>query len=243
MPRMRTPWHRAPTPRWKGGFCSPKLGLSPTRMRWYRSPLQAIRITPTVRRAASLLISLTGRLILPSPTPARIPSMRIAQAPPPLRMVRSSIWSPPPTAGCTRTYRPNPPGLWRRGLHYESETEPLSPGGGCYAPAQDRRRGDAHIVGYYAPEQRVKPSEGLGHRGGVLRGLIQDPANGLPRKSIPRTWVNKGLLDCLLALPGRIGTQPQRDVCGLHSLPYHPHQVFAQGVQVCFVAQLGREGF
>jgi hypothetical protein len=55
--------------------------------------------------------------------------------------------------------------------------------------------------------------------------------------------VNKGLLACLLALPGRIGTQPQRDVCGLHRLPYHPHQVVAQGVQVCFVAQLGREGF
>ena len=33
--------------------------------------------------------------------------------------------------------------------------------------------------------------------------------------------VNKRLLDCLLALPGRIGTQPQRDVFGLHSLPYH----------------------
>src|SRR5215217_5553094 len=32
---------------------------------------------------------------------------------------------------------------------------------------QDRRRGDARIVGYYAPEQRVKPGEALGHRGGV----------------------------------------------------------------------------
>src|SRR5215208_7065109 len=58
------------------------------------------------------------------------------------------------------------------------------------APAQrpqDRRRGDAHIVGYYALEQRVKPSEGLGHRGGVLRDLIQDPANGLPRITRMRT--------------------------------------------------------
>ena len=32
---------------------------------------------------------------------------------------------------------------------------------------QDRRRGDARIAGYYAPEQRVKPGEGLGHRGGA----------------------------------------------------------------------------
>src|SRR5215208_6921185 len=42
----------------------------------------------------------------------------------------------------------------------------------AYSPVpigQDRRRGDAHIVGYYAPEQRVKPREGLGHRGGAQR--------------------------------------------------------------------------
>src|SRR5829696_3131670 len=64
----------------------------------------------------------------------------------------------------------------------------------------------------------------------------------LPRIPIPRTRVNKSLLACLLALPGCVRAQPQRDVCGLHSLPYHPHQVFAQGVQVCFVAQLSREG-
>src|SRR5215204_2042920 len=69
------------------------------------------------------------------------------------------------------------------------------------------------------------------------------PFGELPRIPIPRTWVNKGLLDCLLALPGRIGTQPQRDMCGLHSLPYHPHQVFAQGVQVCLVPKLGGECF
>jgi hypothetical protein len=120
----------------EGRFVFAEAGFEPKEDKLVRSPLQAIRITPTPLRTASLLISLTGRLILPSPTPARIASMRIAQAPPPLRMVRSSIWSPPPTAGCTRTYRPNPPGLWRRGLHCESETEPLSPGGGCYDPAR-----------------------------------------------------------------------------------------------------------
>jgi hypothetical protein len=36
------------------------------------------------------------------------------------------------------------------------------------------------------------PREGLGHRGGVLRGFIQDPANGLRRIPLPRTRVNKG---------------------------------------------------
>jgi hypothetical protein len=36
---------------------------------------------------------------------------------------------------------------------------------------QDRWRGDAHIVGYYAPERRVKPREGLGHRGGAEHSL------------------------------------------------------------------------
>src|SRR5215213_1655190 len=78
---------------------------------------------------------------------------------------------------------------------------------------------------------------------GYRAGTMQNPASELPRIPIPRTRVNKGLLDCLLALPGRIGTQPQRDVCGLHTLPYHPTQVLAQGVRFCLVAQLGREGF
>jgi hypothetical protein len=32
---------------------------------------------------------------------------------------------------------------------------------------------------------------GLGHRGGVLRGFIQDPASGLPRIYLLGTPVNK----------------------------------------------------
>src|SRR5215213_264568 len=71
---------------------------------------------------------------------------------------------------------------------------------------------------------------------------MQDSGYELPRIPIPRTWVNKGLLDCLLALPGRIGTQPQRDVRGLHRLPNHPHQVVAQRLQVRLVSQLCGEG-
>src|SRR5215216_3029654 len=43
-------------------------------------------------------------------------------------------------------------------------------------------------------------------------------------------------------LLSRFGTQPQRDVGGLHRLSNHPYEVVAQGVQVCFVTQLGREG-
>src|SRR5215208_5014316 len=43
--------------------------------------------------------------------------------------------------------------------------------------------------------------------------------------------------------PSRLGFQPQRNVGWLHSLPYHTYQVLAQCVQVCLVAQLGREGF
>src|SRR5215208_430950 len=38
----------------------------------------------------------------------------------------------------------------------------------------------------------TKPGEGLGHRAGVLRGPIQDPACGLRRILLPRTPVNKG---------------------------------------------------
>jgi hypothetical protein len=36
-----------------------------------------------------------------------------------------------------------------------------------------RRRGDAHIVGYYALEQRVKPREGLGVWGGAKRRALE----------------------------------------------------------------------
>src|SRR5215217_2386318 len=33
----------------------------------------------------------------------------------------------------------------------------------------------------------TRPGEGLGHRAGVLRGPIQDPACGLPRIQLPRS--------------------------------------------------------
>ena len=41
--------------------------------------------------------------------------------------------------------------------------------------------------------QAERPGEGLGHRGGVLRGLIQDPASGLRTIPLLRGSVNKGL--------------------------------------------------
>ena len=53
----------------------------------------------------------------------------------------------------------------------------------------------------------------------------------------------KRLLVCPPAFGGRVGTQPQRDVGGLHRLPYHPYQVVAQCLQVGLVPQLGGEGF
>jgi hypothetical protein len=37
--------------------------------------------------------------------------------------------------------------------------------------------------------------------------------------------------------------QPQSDVSGLHRLPYHPHQIIAYSIQVCFVSELEGEGF
>src|SRR5215203_5552613 len=44
-------------------------------------------------------------------------------------------------------------------------------------------------------------------------------------------------------LRSRIGAQPQRRMRRLHRLPHHFDQVTAQGVQVCLVPELGREGF
>src|SRR5918995_6293275 len=52
----------------------------------------------------------------------------------------------------------------------------------------------------------------------------------------------RGLAVCLL-FRARLRTQPQRDVGWLHRLPYHPYQGVAQGGEICFVAQLDREGF
>src|SRR5215211_1678832 len=68
----------------------------------------------------------------------------------------------------------------------------------------------------------------------------------LRRITLPRTWVNKGkkVLMCLLALRSpRVGMQPQRDVRGLHRLPYHPHQILLQRLEVRLVPQLDGEGF
>src|SRR5215208_3978328 len=65
----------------------------------------------------------------------------------------------------------------------------------------------------------------------------------LPRIPLLGTSVNKGLLVRLLAFRWRLGTQPQRDVCGLHSLPHHPYQVFAQRIQVRLFPELSRESF
>jgi hypothetical protein len=42
---------------------------------------------------------------------------------------------------------------------------------------------------------------------------------------------------------GWVGTQPQRDVGGLHRLPHDSYEVAAQGVEIRLVTQLGREGF
>jgi hypothetical protein len=41
----------------------------------------------------------------------------------------------------------------------------------------------------------------------------------------------------------RLGTQPQRDVGGLHSLPHHPHQFLIQRFEVRLISQLHGEGF
>jgi hypothetical protein len=86
--------------------------------------------------------------------------------------------------------------------------------------------------------QAERPGEGLGHRGGVLRGLIQDPASGLRRISLPRceyhgewlwaaprtgltpsTWA-KGALrvtrrpDALASSDGHPGLEQRRDLIG-----------------------------
>src|SRR5215208_953688 len=85
----------------------------------------------------------------------------------------------------------------------------------AYSPVpigQDRRRADAHIVGYYAPAAETRVEEGLGHRGGVLRDLIQDPANGLPRNPLSRHLGNRDR--AAIAVDRRCTQRPA--VVGIH---------------------------
>jgi hypothetical protein len=73
---------------------------------------------------------------------------------------------------------------------------------------------------------------------------LKEPWRERRRTSLPRRWVNKALLVLLRdLLRYRIGAQPQRDVGWLRRLSNHPHQIAAQGLQVCLISELGREGF
>ena len=141
MPRMRrTLGQSALRPRFTARIRSPLMG-SKSRgiMTGPRSPLQGMAsLTAMVRRKVSFPLTLTGRLLVMSPSPARTLSRGIAQAPSPLRMVRRSICSSPLMALCLRSCRPSPPSLWGRGFKPRgtrpggSETEALSspiPGG------------------------------------------------------------------------------------------------------------------
>jgi hypothetical protein len=55
--------------------------------------------------------------------------------------------------------------------------------------------------------------------------------------------VRNSLLLYPLTISRPVGAQPQGDLGRLHRLPYHPYQIIAKCVQVCFFAQLGRESF
>src|SRR3712207_5687807 len=100
-------------------------------------------------------------------------------------------------------------------------------------------------------EPQPPPRQGLRAAGADERDLHRDSHYPPAAKAawegsmnlIPYQTRSKSLLVFLRALTGRIGTQPQRNVCGLHRLPYHRHEIVAQGVEVRLVSELGREGF
>jgi hypothetical protein len=80
----------------------------------------------------------------------------------------------------------------------------------------------------------------IGARSGMkacTEGVFQQAGRFLERRTgdvqrmrLLLTWVHKGLLICLLALRGRLGTQPQSDVSRLHGLSDHAHQFVVQSV-------------
>ncbi len=53
--------------------------------------------------------------------------------------------------------------------------------------------------------------------------------------------IGRGWLAYLPARWSLLGAQPQRDVGGLHRLPYHSHEIVSQRLQVRLVSQLLRE--
>src|SRR5215210_4374200 len=55
-----------------------------------------------------------------------------------------------------------------------------------------------------------------------------------PNPSVGSLWRFVLLHSC-------VRTQPQRDVGWLHRLPYHPHQIVAQGLKIRLVPELGRK--
>jgi hypothetical protein len=77
----------------------------------------------------------------------------------------------------------------------------------------------------------------------LAAGVVADPLvaafQPIARcRSVLSPWLATGL-----TLHSGIGAQPQRGVSRLHRLPNYPYQVVVQRVEVCFVAQSGREGF
>ena len=64
-----------------------------------------------------------------------------------------------------------------------------------------------------------------------------------PPKSWTKRWARLKLLLPSASPWGSVGTQPQGDVSGLYRLSHHSYEVAAQGVEVCLVPELGREGF
>src|SRR5215217_1324873 len=113
---------------------------------------------------------------------------------------RASAWTLPrtiSTVACKISYGPD---TWSR-----TPTPLHRPHGGCTgsrlpgwmprtAISIGRRHPDTciSIQPQIIPTPRAWIGPTLGHRGGVLRDLIQDSAYGLPRIPIPRTSVNKG---------------------------------------------------
>jgi hypothetical protein len=75
-----------------------------------------------------------------------------------------------------------------------------------------------------------------------LRPLL-DSRIGSGRYSLPRLERKCRSLVCLLTLRSRLRSQPQRDVGGLHRLPYHTYQIIAECVEVRLIPQLDRECF
>src|SRR5215213_4337887 len=158
-------------------------------------------------------------------------SLTRANPPPPIELINGSV-TPTAAAAATAASAAVPPARYVSAAAAAAYGVPA-------AAAKVRFEPVVSITGYYAPSLARRAANGRKQSMHPLPTWVVVSA----RTPSPATSVSDRLLFAPLTLSGRLGSHPQREVDRLHRLPHYFHQIIAQGLEVCFVPELGREGF